>query len=540
MPNYLDDDDDAAPGSANPPTLLSPTVSSPATKSISITGHDGPRRDSFADLVGVMRAKKPYNTLAPPRPRPALSDASNGMQFATRKTSSQSMLSPTATLFIPSQTVVNFLANVEKASTPANPLKQDGQQSNLDARIEALKNELNSFTFDEEESQPDTSRLDTPRPSMIEYAPVSQTPPIDQFSPSFGGPTDPPTPAESVRPPVSAFDRVSEPTVRVSKERWTSTLGELDLAKEKKLKLEQQLADLQIQHRAHLDMAHDVSVQIGKLKYQNEVNRNLQATMGKEIAQRDITIKKNQLDIDSLNKTVARLEDELNRCAKVSGELEYLRSTINDIDKAHAQEIQKLKVERDEAYRANSQAGEQVKRTQNLTDALARREKLLIQLRQEKLEEQIRVTNLEDEIERLQELVNQESLDDFKEKLREKSSQCDRFRSQLKNTEHQLELAQARLKTAANNGTLLHGAAHIVAPNKNSKLPKRVLACTECYAQNLPCDNGARCRNCLENNTKCARWRCSTKHRLMKCDRTPCTPPHDPEGWLVAEQRPEW
>jgi chromosome segregation ATPase len=331
-------------------------------------------------------------------------------------------------------------------------------------------------------------------------------------------------------------------------------LEEVDLLKKGKGELQMQLASLRKAHRAHLDTDHDVSAQLGKLKYQNEVNRDQKAAMGREIAQRDVMIKELRLDVDDLNNRIAELEIKLDQRTRVNGEAEYLRSTIRENDASHARDaethqaaiheleltVKRLTVERDVAVRANVHSGDHATRAQDLTEALTKREKMVTDLRQKMLEEQMRVTDLEDEVERLRELVNKENLDDIKEKLRAKSSDCDRFRTELKGTEHQLKLARSRLMTATNNGDLLRGAAHIVAPNEKCRLPKRVMACSGCYANNLPCDNGARCANCTLNNKKCARWRCSLKHKLMVCDRASCAPPHDPEGWLVSEPRPEW
>jgi hypothetical protein len=229
----------------------------------------------------------------------------------------------------------------------------------------------------------------------------------------------------------------------------------------------------------------------------------------------------------ALSEKDAALEQETE---KQSAAIHMLESTI-----------ERLTLERDAVIQNQKHAGDHATRAQNLTDKLSKREKLITELRQKVLDEQMRGTDLEDEMERLREEVNRESLQDVKQKLRDKSSQCDRFRTQLKGAEHQLKLFQARLASALNEGEALRGAAHLVAPSENGRLPRLVMPCSECYALNKPCDNGSRCRNCLECNTACNRWRCSVKHRMGECKNTPCTFPHDSQGWLImSEPRPQW
>jgi outer membrane murein-binding lipoprotein Lpp len=204
-------------------------------------------------------------------------------------------------------------------------------------------------------------------------------------------------------------------------------------------------------------------------------------------------------------------------------------------------EIARLTTERDAAVHDQKYAGDHATRAQNLADTLSKRGKVITELRQKLVEEQMRATDLEDEVERLREDVNRECLIEVKGKLSEKSRECDRYRTQVKGAEQQLKIVQSRLMSVMKGGEALRGGAHLVAPHEKSRLPKLVMSCSECYANNKPCDNGARCRNCVECNTTCARWRCSMKHKLGECQMTPCTLPHDSQGWLVmAEARPEW
>lgn len=134
------------------------------------------------------------------------------------------------------------------------------------------------------------------------------------------------------------------------------------------------------------------------------------------------------------------------------------------------------------------------------------------------------------------------TVDDLKEQLKEKFRECDRQRTQIKNLEHKLSFSEQRTLRASDTVASLRGGAHLVKPSVKAQLPHMVMGCSECYAHNLPCDDHARCRSCVEKDTSCARWRCSLKHVLLNCPDYPaCKYPHDANGWLLLrEQRPEW
>ncbi|KAH7092635.1 hypothetical protein FB567DRAFT_489518 [Paraphoma chrysanthemicola] len=304
--------------------------------------------------------------------------------------------------------------------------------------------------------------------------------------------------------------------------------------------LEHQRSEVDNKYNTLLAESDRYSTQIGKLRYQNEANRDQKAAMGRSLAQQEVEIKKQQLEIDNLNRIINDLKSKISRQQQELSEIDRLRSAVKDISGLE-ETVKRLTLERDHALRAQVNSGDHALRAQNLGDTLAKREKLITDLRQKTLEEQMRATELEDEVERLREQVVSTLIDDLKEKLLEKTSQCDRYRTQLKATEQQLKLSQSRLLAAMDGGESLRGGAHLVIPHKSAKLPKAVVSCSECYAQNTPCDNGAVCRPCIDSNSKCSRWRCSSKHRLGECNRVPCTFPHDSQGWMIrTEPRPEW
>jgi len=247
----------------------------------------------------------------------------------------------------------------------------------------------------------------------------------------------------------------------------------------------------------------------------------------------------------------------------VSGERDYLRDKLSSLHDEHRRvleertvskdqvvgknyealevELKQTMLERDTALRACMNAGDHATKAQNLRDTIDMREKVISDLRQKQLREKERVMHLEAQLESLEARVNPEAIGELKDKLRDKTSQCDRLRNQLKLTEQHLKVSQDRVMKVSNNGDSLRGAAHLVVPHARGQLPKNVVSCSECYANNITCDSSPCCRSCSERNTQCARWRCSLKHKLGECNLTPCKLPHDPQGWLILqESRPQW
>jgi hypothetical protein len=420
------------------------------------------------------------------------------------------------------------------AQTPSIPTYR---QHDLQ-RLESVTEWINQYQIDEDISPT------TPSPLSREALLLQGL-----ESPPHNGVVDPPTPATSIKPPVSAYDHVSGPVVRLTKDVWDSMNNSLRSLTEEKRVLESKLAVVERQYQKSINEDHDVGAQLGLLRYQNEANRDQKANMGRTLAQKEVEIKKQQLDIGELTCKIAGLETELATCGQFKGEVDLLRSSMKSCEAAHARAItthvaviRNLEADNARLKIEHNHAGDHEARAQSLAETLTAREKVILDLRQKHMEEKMRVTDLEDKVEGLEEKVRQEDIDASKDKLREKTSACDRFRSQLKGTEQQLKLYQERLMIVTNGGNNLRGAAHLVKPNLSSKLPKNVVSCSECYAKNLTCDSSARCRNCTEsNNDKCARWRCSMKHKLGECTSVPCPLPHDSQGWLVLNgPRPEW
>ncbi|XP_014557448.1 hypothetical protein COCVIDRAFT_97202 [Bipolaris victoriae FI3] len=264
-------------------------------------------------------------------------------------------------------------------------------------------------------------------------------------------------------------------------------------------------------------MEDDGGSQLCRLKYQNEVNKDQKASMCRLLAEKEMRIKTQQLDFDRLARRMTELEAELKDLEEAARERDFLRSTVA-----------KLARERDEALQAATCAQDYQTRIQKLTDHLVRFKEANLELRQKLVEEGLNKINLGEDNE------------DLQAKLREKTSLCDRQRDQLKTVERELRISEERLNNTQ-SGQLLQGAAHLVRPHMHAELPKRVVACSECYANNLECDSEARCRSCTERDVSCGRWRCSMKHKLGDCPLALCKLSHDSQGWLILpKERPQW
>ncbi|KAF1846144.1 uncharacterized protein K460DRAFT_355862 [Cucurbitaria berberidis CBS 394.84] len=516
-------------------------------------------RDSFSDLAILMKAKKPYTPVAPPTSKPQLSFATNRMQLTSPTAAGRSLLSPLASPFPAPETVAEFLREQEQSSASASPPSVSVFRKQGIERLDSLTDQINNYPIHDDTEGQLYPRTPSPRYQEPLHVPKLQ-------SPIHIGPVYAPIPKKPLHTALSAEPPAEDAVVRVTKRVWDSMDTELQMLTAQKRALEVKLASIERNNESLRIDGHDVGAQIGKLRFQNEVNRDQKASMGRSLASKEVEIKMLQLDNDGLAKKLLEVEREVQDLGGVRGELEYLRHIKMSLEKAHERSLNKLTdskhreledarnaicklegqlkhvtLERDAAMTAQTNAGDHMARAHNLAETLAKRERVVTDLRQKHLEEHMKVTNLEDEVEVLRAKVNQENIDDLKEKLREKTSQCDRLRNQVKSAELQLKASQERVLRAANDGESLQGAAHLVAPNPKGKLPKNVISCSECYAGNLPCDSNARCHNCTERNAKCARWRCSLKQKLGECRMAPCKLPHDIQGWLVSQDaRPQW
>ncbi|KAF2848498.1 hypothetical protein T440DRAFT_166832 [Plenodomus tracheiphilus IPT5] len=520
------------------------------------------QRDSFSGLAGLMKAKKPYIPISLPHPRPRLDFASDGRQkplgdaSVCREITYGSVLSALATPFTTPESVKDFLEREENESTVRAPRTSGYCESSMQY-LEELFEKIKKYDVNDVGTE---RHIRTPSPDAPQLIPELK-------SPIHFGPRDLPTPSDSYRPTPSPLLSDLVPVVRLTQHNYDSMCRDFDNLKKEKDELQEEVLKLNQQPgNAQID-EHEIGTQLGLLRFQNEANRTQKADMGRALNEKEVKLKIQQLEIDELSVKLKEAEAELRAIGGIVGERDYLRDALSSVHNEHTraldemtackdqeleevrntlQELQrgfeKATPERDAAPRASVDTTDYTTCEQKHAETIRKRTRAYNEMRFKYLEEHNKVIKLEDEIEILTERLNQTNIDDLKQKLREKTSTCDRQRSQLKLTEQHLKVAQERIMKNANNGDILRGAAHLVTPNAKGKLPRNVVSCSECYANNLTCDTDAKCRSCNERNTVCARWRCSLKHKLGDCPLAPCKLPHDSQGWLILQQetRPQW
>ncbi|KAJ8111468.1 hypothetical protein OPT61_g5941 [Boeremia exigua] len=504
------------------------------------------QRDSFSDLTGLMRAKKPYLPFSHPVPPVSRSALANGkFTFASRVRGGSNMLSPLAR---PYYADGSFAAHLQdQARSPAAseaPTVPEYNQQTMQ-RLESMLQELDALANDDDDKATVEQRNDASKviPPGFELPAVLSS----DFSPFA-----PPTPALSAKP-----DLPEEPVVRIAMHVWDAMSRDLNALTEQRRVLETKVAQLEKENgkTQTFDCKTELETQIGKLQYQNESNKTQKATMARTISEKDIQIKQLQLDLDSANarfRASAHADKDYNEVVR---ERNYLKATLNNDKIVNSRLLSELTNSKDHeiktlsqtvgdlqealAQAASSHSDEHKDLAEMRLDQLKQRDKLLRSSKEKYAIEHTKVGQLEDRVEDLQRKLD--GVGDLQHQLDEKTSAYDRLRNKLKHQEKMLEDSNNRILRASNEGQSLRGAAHMVRPSANSKLSALVLGCTECYAKNITCDNKAVCRNCNENNEKCIRWRCSLKHIKGQCPNVPCTFPHEADGYLLStEKRPEW
>ncbi|OAL57491.1 hypothetical protein IQ07DRAFT_37486 [Pyrenochaeta sp. DS3sAY3a] len=268
---------------------------------------------------------------------------------------------------------------------------------------------------------------------------------------------------------------------------------------------------------------------------------------------------------EDLSEELAEAQSELKELQGVT-EIHYLRnqpSTLavrpeeqhDDVARKNQEHLDRILLHLDEQIKLSEESMPKESNTASLSkgpsnaaldvqalfEELAMKEQTIADLRQAQLQEQMRVVELEDELKAFKSDLSRDCFEDMKAELAIKTSQCDQLRGELHVAEQTLKRSQEQARQTSNNFELLRGAAHLVVPMLSGKLPRTVISCSECYANNLPCDSNTRCRNCRERDTLCARWNCSLKYRFGECPLTPCRLLHDSQGWLILkEARPQW
>ncbi|KAF2875775.1 hypothetical protein BDV95DRAFT_281266 [Massariosphaeria phaeospora] len=220
-------------------------------------------------------------------------------------------------------------------------------------------------------------------------------------------------------------------------------------------------------------------------------------------------------------KSKAVIDEQKQKIVVLETECETLRTTHRNADayKKRAKELQGILQKREDMWNKGKQELAQQKNTLTTVEAI-----------NEDLADRIRsLEKYEQEMERL------------RKDLGEKNAECARTRNELHEAKRRADVALQRALRADDERASLRGAAHMVQPAPNAKLPLTILPCIDCFLKNVDCDNHACCRNCTENTQRCSRWRCAQKHILGNCPDMPCQLVHDKNGWLMSiEARPKW
>ncbi|KAH9876355.1 hypothetical protein J1614_003879 [Plenodomus biglobosus] len=450
--------------------------------------------DSFSDLAGLMKAKKPYTPI-PPTAESQLVFAHKGellgIPCTSYETAVRRLLSSWATPVPAPESVAEFIEREDNESALRAP-KPSGYSEAKAQHLEALFKQMKKYDINDNETE------HHPRMPSPQYQAPLLIPELG--SPIHFGPRDLPTPADSYCLTPSPFLTESEPVVRLAKHVYESLSRDLDSLEKEKVELQKKVLTLERQLGNSRDEDDGVGKQLGLLEYQNAVNRTQKADMCRALNEKEVQIKTQQLEIDGLQARLGDVEADLKAIGGIAGECDYLRNILSSVHDEHTRALDEMRAckdqeleqvsntlqqlqdtltqvtrERDAASRAQLNVSDHTTREEKLVEMISTREKTNLNLRERYVKEQLRVTHLEDEIETLKARLNQENIDDLKQKLREKTSICDRQRGQIKIVEQHLKASEARIMKVANNGEALRGAAHLVVPHANAKLPRNVL-----------------------------------------------------------------
>jgi predicted nucleic acid-binding Zn-ribbon protein len=305
---------------------------------------------------------------------------------------------------------------------------------------------------------------------------------------------------------------------------------QLRVERSHKAQLEGQILDLQFEVATLKDAANTFSVR-EELKIAEQRIRNLEAEI-ETVLFRQATEKSDEEK--ALSDALAQKEQEL---LELGAQLRAKgRKSEQD-----GQLLQHVTAERDQLLEAqeNSRKGSANK---ELTATVSRLNQEIKGLREELANAKNDNTFLKHQCQKVAGNPSQTArIAELEAKFKKEQAENGRLRNNLLMTTKRLEAEQARSDRLGKAEATVRGAAHLITPAANAKLPKTVFDCIHCYVKNLDCDSGARCENCTSSGLPCTRWRCSMKHLLGNCPDTPCHFLHDEGGWLITKQgRPKW
>lgn len=107
---------------------------------------------------------------------------------------------------------------------------------------------------------------------------------------------------------------------------WDAMNKDLKTMADQKRELQDKLSRAQSRHEPRHYEDHEMDARLGKLKYQNEANRDQKAAMGRALGQKEVEIKHQQLEIDHIASQLRNTETKLKETSSVIGTLSVLRS----------------------------------------------------------------------------------------------------------------------------------------------------------------------------------------------------------------------
>jgi hypothetical protein len=424
-------------------------------------------------------------------------------------------------------------------ATDATTLAESDLDEELLRRLEEIREEFNTLEL-EDAREVETNVTPPAIQRLIEVDEPLPQPPFQAIN-------LPPTPPTH---PFNRMDDENEPVVRLTQPVYTSIMTQYSVLQNKNKELRDKNSTLQRRLEDLSEDKGDVSSTVGKLHYELEANKDYKAAMGRDIRQKDIELYEKDMEIVRLGSKVAESEMLQKQLERLNGELGYLRTSKTNEEIAHTRAIAQVTASKDKeitdlkAAVARSQTfiSGHTTRAQNLIDTQALREKRIKQLQNELGEEQATCEQLRDEMEKVREsLPSLERLKTLQDQLHTRTSEFDRQKNEFKHLSRRYELLQEAMTKAQDETKSLKGAAHLIVPSVNTRLPKLVFPCMECFLKNVDCDDSSRCHNCTQGDEQCARWRCAMRHVTHSCNQVPCRFVHDRNGWLVMNgPRPQW
>ncbi|KAI4934842.1 hypothetical protein J4E85_002703 [Alternaria conjuncta] len=237
-----------------------------------------PPRNHFAGLDVLMRQRQSSTPVPSPAPRPvSLPTVASVPRFATRLASSSEMFSPLAQPYRAPESVASFLQEQQEPLTSAlrsdQPIPEYIPENRMEFR--SMIDTINDYdkTADSESDH---------RSGRSSWSPPVHVPHIESSVPAASD--TPPTPADSVVHAIHDFE-FDQPTMVRMTEQEQRTVLEDQLAA-----AEENLARLKRENT-------EAAKKLGLVGFQIESTENQNAAMSRAMSEKDVMIKKNELEM---------------------------------------------------------------------------------------------------------------------------------------------------------------------------------------------------------------------------------------------------